>query len=66
MCEGQAAIDISGKQVSIRYVEGPVGVPSRDFNKAWSRLLGWEAQTMLCEGIAQTYAWVAAQVRQYG
>ncbi len=62
----QAVIDISGKQVGIRYVEGPVGVHSRNFSKARSRLLGWEARTMLREGIARTYAWVEAQVRQYG
>ena len=60
------AIDISGKQVGIRYVAGPVGVHSRNFSKARSRLLGWEAQMPLREGIAQTYAWVEGQVRQYG
>ncbi len=62
----QTVIDISGKQVGIRYVEGPVGVHSRNFSKERSRLLGWQAQTTLREGVAQTYAWVAEQVRQYG
>jgi len=50
----------------IRYVEGPVGVHSRNFSKERSKLLDWEAQTSLREGIAQTYTWVAEQVRQYG
>ncbi|MGC9397164.1 MAG: NAD-dependent epimerase/dehydratase family protein, partial [Anaerolineae bacterium] len=36
----QTVIDVSGKQVGIRYVEGPVGVQSRNFSKARSRLLG--------------------------
>jgi len=62
----QTVIDVSGKQVGIRYVEGPVGVHSRNFSKARSKLLGWEAQTPLCEGIAQTYAWIEEQVRHYG
>jgi nucleoside-diphosphate-sugar epimerase len=62
----QAVIDVSGKDVGIRYVEGPVGVHSRNFSKARSKLLGWEAQTPLREGIKQTYAWVEAQVKQYG
>ena len=62
----QAVIDVSGKDVGIRYVEGPVGVHSRNFSKERSKLLDWEAQTSLREGIAQTYTWVAEQVRQYG
>ena len=62
----QTVIDVSGKEVGIRYVEGPVGVHSRNFSKERSKLLGWQAQTPLREGIAQTYAWVEAQVRQYG
>lgn len=62
----ETVIDISGKEIGIRYVEGPVGVQSRNFNKARSRLLGWQAQTTLREGIAKTYAWVEGQVRQHG
>ena len=42
-----------------------MGVHSRNFSKARSRLLDWEAQTPLHEGIAQTYAWVEAQVREF-
>ncbi len=61
----KTVIEVSGKNVGIRYVEGPVGVQSRNFSKARSRLLGWQAQTTLREGIAKTYAWVAEQVRQF-
>ena len=49
-------LDISGKQVGIRYVGGPVDVHSRNFGKARTRLRG---------GIRQTYAWVAGWVRQF-
>ena len=59
-------MSVPGKRFGIRYVDGPVGVQSRNFSKARSKLLGWQAQTMLREGIAKTYAWVEAQVRQYG
>ena len=39
---------------------------SRNFSKEWSKLLGWQAQTTLREGIAKTYAWIEEQVRHYG
>jgi len=55
-------IEISGKQLGIRYVEGPVGVHSRNFSKERSRLLNWKAPTTLREGISRTYQWIAAQV----
>ena len=60
----QAAIDISGKEVGIHYVEGPVGVHARNFSKERSQALGWQAGTGLREGIARTYAWVSAQVER--
>ena len=47
-------MDVPGKRITIRYVEGPVGVQSRNFSKARSKLLGWEAQTLLrgyCEDV---------------
>ena len=58
----QTVIDVSGKDLTIRYVPGPVGVQARNFAKDRSRTLGWEATTTLRQGIEQTYAWVAAQV----
>ncbi|HPD42235.1 MAG TPA: NAD-dependent epimerase/dehydratase family protein [Anaerolineae bacterium] len=60
----QLVIAVSGKRLGIRYVEGPVGVRSRNFSKDRSRLLDWEARVPLREGIARTYQWVEAQVRQ--
>ncbi len=59
----QTVIDVSGKDLTIRYVPGPVGVQARNFAKDRSRTLGWEATTTLRQGIEQTYAWVAAQGR---
>ena len=57
-------IEISGKQLGIRYVAGPVGVHSRNFSKERSRLLNWKAPTTLRAGISRTYQWIAEQVRQ--
>jgi nucleoside-diphosphate-sugar epimerase len=59
----ETVIAVSGKEVGIRHVEGPVGVQARNFSKARMRSLGWEATTSLREGIERTYPWVAEQVR---
>ena len=58
----QTVIEVSGKEIHVQYVEGPVGVHSRNFSKARIRSLGWEAKTSLKEGIARTYAWIEEQV----
>ncbi|MGC9521035.1 MAG: NAD-dependent epimerase/dehydratase family protein [Anaerolineae bacterium] len=63
----QTVIDVSGKDLEVRHVEGPVGVQARNFSKAKMRALGWEAKVSLREGIERTYPWVAEQVAQaYG
>jgi GDP-D-mannose 3',5'-epimerase len=59
----QTVIDVSGKDIHIEYVEGPVGVHSRNFSKTRIKSLGWEAGTSLRDGIARTYAWIEAQVK---
>lgn len=60
----RTVIEVSGKRVGIRYVPGPVGVHARNFRKDRIRSLGWEPRFTLREGIARTYAWIAAQVEQ--
>jgi GDP-D-mannose 3',5'-epimerase len=60
----QTVIDVSGKEIDIEYVEGPVGVQARNFSKARIHSLGWGAKTSLKDGVARTYAWVEAQVRK--
>ena len=55
--------DIAGKRVTIKHVDGPVGVQSRNFSSARIEALGWRPQVTLREGIAKTYPWIAAQVR---
>ncbi|MCX7853995.1 MAG: NAD-dependent epimerase/dehydratase family protein, partial [Caldilineales bacterium] len=60
----RTVIEVSGKRIGIRYVPGPVGVHARNFRKDRIRSLGWEPRFSLREGIARTYAWIAAQVEQ--
>jgi len=52
----------SGKTLKVRYVEGPVGVQSRNFSHARIESLGWKAKTSLEAGIAQTFPWIEQQV----
>ena len=53
---------VAGKEIEPRYIEGPVGVQSRNFSHARIESLGWKAQVSLQEGIALTYPWIQAQV----
>jgi nucleoside-diphosphate-sugar epimerase len=62
----QTVIDVSGKEIHVQHVEGPVGVQARNFDKSRIKALGWEATTRLNEGIARTYAWIEAQVKSLG
>jgi nucleoside-diphosphate-sugar epimerase len=56
-------IGTSGKPLEIEHVPGPQGVRGRNADLTrMRRVLGWEPQTPLEDGIAETYAWIAAQV----
>lgn len=54
--------EIAGKRVHINYIDGPVGVQSRNFSNTRIESLGWRSQFSLRDGIARTYPWVAQQV----
>lgn len=43
----QTVIEVAGKEIQVRYVEGPVGVQARNFSKGRMRALGWEAKVSL-------------------
>jgi len=55
--------EVAGKRINVQWVEGPVGVQSRNFSNARIYSLGWRARFPLREGIARTYPWVEAQVQ---
>jgi nucleoside-diphosphate-sugar epimerase len=58
----QTVIDVSGKEIHVEHVEGPVGVQARNFSHARMHDLGWGAVVSFEEGIAETYRWIHAQV----
>ena len=56
-------IDISGKALSIRFVDGPQGVRGRNSdNRRIQECLGWQPSQPLRLGMEKTYAWIAGQV----
>jgi nucleoside-diphosphate-sugar epimerase len=55
---------VSGKQLGVRLIAGPVGVASRNFSKARIEKLGYRASHSLEDGIRKTYPWIAAQVAE--
>ena len=58
-------IDIAGKKLSIRHIDGPLGVRGRNSdNRLIQSKLGWRPSRPLREGLEKTYAWVSAQVEQ--
>ena len=58
-------IDISGKDLSIKNIPGPVGVRGRNSdNKLYAEKIGWEPSQSLRDGIIKTYKWIYRQVEQ--
>lgn len=57
------AIELSGKQLSIQHIPGPLGVRGRNSdNRLIKEKLGWDAQYPLHDGLKKTYEWISAQV----
>jgi len=56
--------EVAGKGVKIKWVEGPVGVLSRNFSNARIYSLNWLLMTERRDGIAKTYPWIEEQVRK--
>jgi len=54
--------EVAGKTFAIKYVEGPVGVQSRNFSNARVYSIGWQAKVFLKAGITRTYPWIEQQV----
>jgi GDP-D-mannose 3',5'-epimerase len=56
-------VQLSGKDLRVKHVDGPVGVQSRNFSNARIYSLGWKPEVYLADGLARTYAWIEAQVK---
>lgn len=56
---------IAGVEVEKRYVEGPQGVRGRNSdNSLLRKVLDWEPEVSLEDGLATTYAWIETQVAE--
>jgi len=59
----EMAMSIAGKKLSIRHIEGPLGVRGRNSdNRLIRERLGWAPSRPLREGMEKTYDWISAQV----
>ncbi len=56
----------AGREITPRWVPGPVGVQSRNFSNDRIEALGYRPRYDLAAGLAETYPWVAEQVRLAG
>ena len=57
--------EAAGVEIEKKHVEGPQGVRGRNSDNTLLReVLGWEPQISLEEGLAETYRWIEAQVRE--
>jgi len=59
----ETVIGISGKRLRVKYVNGPVGVQSRNFSNARIYSIGWHPSTPLRDGLRTTYEWIERQMR---
>jgi GDP-D-mannose 3', 5'-epimerase len=59
----EIAMQIAGKQMSIKHIPGPLGVKGRNSdNRLIKEKLGWEPKYPLREGMKITYKWIEEQV----
>ena len=56
--------EVAGKKINIKYIDGPVGVMSRNFSNERIYSIGWKPQVFLKEGLERTYPWIKKQVEK--
>ncbi|MEK7131176.1 MAG: NAD-dependent epimerase/dehydratase family protein [Patescibacteria group bacterium] len=60
----EMVMDVAGKKLSIKHVEGPNGVRGRNSdNHLIKKELGWQPTKPLRAGLEQTYLWISEQVK---
>ena len=58
-------MEIAGKKITIKHIDGPVGVRGRNSdNKVIRTKLNWEPTMPLLDGLAKTYPWILRQVER--
>ena len=60
-------MDIAGKKLAIKHIDGPLGVRGRNSDNDLIRLkLGWQPRFTLKDGLRKTYPWIQQQVAMLG
>lgn len=58
-------MSIDGLNVSIKHIEGPVGVKGRNSdNKLIKETLGWAPSKPLIDGLRETYDWIKSEINK--
>lgn len=58
-------MDIAGKELSVKHIDGPLGVRGRNSdNRLIGERLGWKPTRPLKEGMEKTYRWIETQVEK--
>ena len=61
------AMDIAGKKLHIKHIDGPLGVRGRNSdNTLYEEKLEWRVSESLRLGMEKTYPWIEGQVKKYG
>lgn len=56
---------IAGKTLSLKHIDGPLGVRGRNSNNDFCRkMTGWQPKITLQDGIEHTYKWIESQVKR--
>lgn len=59
----EMVMEIAGKKVGLKHIEGPLGVRGRSSDNALIKeKLGWAPEAKLIEGLRETYSWINDQV----
>lgn len=63
----QITIQLSGKTLGLKHIDGPVGVRGRNSsNRLIEKELDWRVKTPLREGMKNTYAWIQKTMETHG
>ena len=61
----ELAMDIAGKKLNIKHIDGPLGVRGRNSdNNLIKEKLGWTPSQILRVGLEKTYKWIEEQVKK--
>tara|TARA_B100001121_G_scaffold299312_1_gene307902 strand:- start:65 stop:997 length:933 start_codon:yes stop_codon:yes gene_type:complete len=63
----EMVISLSNKTISIKNIDGPLGVRGRNSeNSLYEKMIGWRVSQPLIEGIKKTYPWIDDQLQSKG